>query len=228
MTLSPHDPACPDGINPSATVTLGDQGRLTPGQIHEIPARQGRAVRLAAGRTLRIINHHGQQVGDLWAFRDGDTTEFLSMEHMRPTLGRLSPRCGDALITNRRRPLLTFVEDSSPGVHDTLIAACDLRRYETLGHRGYHDNCTDNLRMAMAAIGERLPEVPCPFNLWMNTQPRPDGGIDWLPPVSRPGDVLRLRAQADTIVVLSCCPMDLSPINGTAMRPTSLQMLVEA
>ncbi len=228
MAPSPHDPARPAAANASATEVLAPGGRLVPGQVYEVPARQGRAFRLEAGRVVRIVNHHGQQVGDFWAFRNGHTDEFLSMEHMRPSLAHLTPRPGDALITNRRRALLELIEDSSPGVHDTLIAACDQRRYETLGHPDPHDNCTDNLRMAMAAIGEPLPEVPCPFNLWMNTPPRADGGIDWLAPVSRPGDFVRLRAVADAILVLSCCPMDLSPINGEAKSPTSLQVMVEA
>ena len=46
------------------------------------------------------------------------------MEHC--ALPRRSSPAGDALVTNRRRPILTLVEDTSPGLHDTLIAACDL------------------------------------------------------------------------------------------------------
>jgi uncharacterized protein YcgI (DUF1989 family) len=28
-------------------------------------------------------------------------------------------------VTNRRRPILTLVEDTSGGAHDTLMAPCD-------------------------------------------------------------------------------------------------------
>ena len=38
-------------------------------------------------------------------------------------------RTGDSLLTNKRRPILTVVEDTC-GVHDTLAAACDLYRYQ--------------------------------------------------------------------------------------------------
>ena len=110
------------------------------------------------------------------------------MEHTRPASRRLTPRPGDPLVTNRRRPILTLAADSSPGVHDTLIAACDIHRYRQLGYAGLHDNCTDNLRMAMLAIGRRAAEIPCPFNIWMNTPPLPDGSIAYLAPVSAPGD----------------------------------------
>ena len=43
-------------------------------------------------------------------------------------------------------------------MHDTLIAACDLYRYKNLGVEGYHDNCADNMRLALKAIGLRAIE----------------------------------------------------------------------
>ncbi|WP_395543624.1 DUF1989 domain-containing protein [Neotabrizicola sp. sgz301269] len=217
----------PDGRNASATEVLGKSGRSDPGTILEIPARQGRAVRVSKGQHLRVINTHGSQVGDFWAFSEADPGEHLSMEHMRPDLRKLTPQPGDAMVTNRRRAILTLLEDTSPGVHDTLIASCDIHRYHKLGHQGYHDNCTDNLRMALSAIGILLPEIPCPLNLWMNTPPRESGDILWLPPVSRPGDQVTFRAEMDLIAVISACPMDLLPINGedSIIRSLSVSIL---
>ena len=48
------------------------------------------------------------------------------------------------MVTNKRRPILTVVADTC-GVHDTLMSACDLYRYQGLGVQEYHDSCTDNL-----------------------------------------------------------------------------------
>ena len=42
-----------------------------------IPARAGKAVPLAAGQRLRVINTHGQQVVDTWAFVADDLAECL-------------------------------------------------------------------------------------------------------------------------------------------------------
>lgn len=50
------------------------------------------------------------------------------MEHTRPSIRRLVPCVGDSLLTNQRRPILTVLEDTC-GVHDTLMAACDVYRY---------------------------------------------------------------------------------------------------
>ncbi|RBI83326.1 aminomethyltransferase [Rhodosalinus halophilus] len=185
-----------------------------------IPARKGRAVRLSAGQAIEIVNTHGTQVVDTWAFNAEDLTEFLSNEHMRATLGRLWPAEGDALITNRRRPILVMERDTSPGRHDTLIAACDDYRYGLLGCTEYHDNCTDNLFAAMRSIGLRIDDCPSPLNLWMNIPVAPDGSTGWGEPLSRPGDIVVLRAQMDCVVAMSACPQDILPINGAARAPT--------
>ncbi len=186
----------------------------------EIPARRGKAAHLRQGETVRIINTTGQQVVDAWAFNAADLSEFMSMEHTRPAIGQIIPAIGDTLLTNRRRPILTVVEDTSGGVHDTLFAACDRWRYELLGCAEYHDNCTDNLAAALAELGLASPHTPAPFNLFMNI-PVVDGNrVEVRPPVSTPGSSVSLRAEIDCVVAFSACPQDLLPVNGLAMRPT--------
>jgi uncharacterized protein YcgI (DUF1989 family) len=98
-----------------------------------IPARRGKAVLLKHGQHIKVINTHGQQVVDTWAFNSADLSECMSMEHTRTSLSRIMAHVGDSLVTNQRRPILTLVEDTSPGVHDTLIAACDRYLYALLG-----------------------------------------------------------------------------------------------
>jgi uncharacterized protein YcgI (DUF1989 family) len=184
--------------------------------LHQVPARKGRATRLAKGQSIKIINTHGHQVVDTWAFADPDMTEFLSMEHMRAKIERIFPKPGEALFSNRRRPIVTLIEDTSPGIHDTLMAACDIHRYIGLGCTEYHDNCQDNLMSGMAGIGLTPPEVPSPLNLWMNIPVNLDGGIEWLEPVSKPGDYVVLRAEMNCIIAMSACPQDIICINAGA------------
>jgi uncharacterized protein YcgI (DUF1989 family) len=186
----------------------------------EIAARKGKAVQVRRGQRVRVVNTKGQQVVDTWAFNAADMREFMSMEHSRVAIGRIIPSIGDALVTNRRRPVLTLVEDTSGGVHDTLFAACDRWRYELLGCSEYHDNCTDNLWAALKALGLEPPETPAPLNLFMNIPVTDGNRVDIRPPVSTPGSYVSLRAEMDCIVVFSACPQDLLPINGTAMQPT--------
>ena len=189
-------------------------------ELHTIPARRGRAARLSKGQSIKIVNTHGQQVVDTWAFSTEDLREFMSMEHLRATLTRIFPHAGDFLVTNRRRPILYFAEDTSPGIHDTLLAACDDYRYGLLDCTQYHDNCTDNLFAAMRNIGLSPPECPSPLNMWMNIPVVAGGNTEWGVPASKPGDYVVLRAEMDCVVAMSCCPQDILPVNGAACEPT--------
>jgi uncharacterized protein YcgI (DUF1989 family) len=83
--------------------------------VHLIPARSGVADRVRKGQVLTVINTHGSQVVDTWAFCAGDMAEFMSMEHSRGAMLRVNPRPGDTLRSNRRRPILTVVQDTSGG-----------------------------------------------------------------------------------------------------------------
>ena len=185
-----------------------------------IPARRGKAAFVAEGQHVRVVNTHGQQVVDTWAFRRDDLAEFMSMEHSRTAIGRTMPALGQSMVTNRRRPILTLAEDTSGGIHDTLLAACDRYRYELLGCTEYHDNCTDNLAAALAELGLTPPETPSPWNLFMNIPVGAEGSLSFEPPVSSPGDYVLLRAELDCVVAFSACPQDMVPINGAECIPT--------
>jgi len=196
------------------------------GELVTIPARRGRAARLRKGQSIQIINTHGSQVVDTWCFSAEDFSEFMSNEHSRPTLGSIFPVVGKPIYSNRRRPILHFAEDTSPGRHDTIVAACDDYRYGLLGCTEYHDNCTDNLHAALRAIGLRSPETPSPLNLWMNIPVAADGATSWGEPLSKPGDYVVLRAEMDVVVAMSACPQDLLPINGRGMKPVEAHFRV--
>lgn len=195
-------------------------------EMLKIPARRGRAVRVREGQSVTVVNTHGSQVVDTWAFNAADLGEWMSMEHSRAYFLKLRPAVEDTLVTNQRRPILTLVEDTSGGAHDTLMAACDDPRYRLLGCTEYHDNCTDNLTAALAELGLEKPATPSPLNLFMNIPWTADGRLSWEEPVSRPGSYVTLRAEMDAVVAFSACPQDILPINGRAGQPTEAHFRV--
>ena len=156
--------------------------------METIPARRGKAAYVKQGQSIRIVNTHGSQVVDTWAFTAGMLTEFMSMEHTRATLTKLIPRPGDGLYTNRRRKILTMTEDTSLGAHDTLMAACDSERYILLGVKEYHDNCTDNLFAAMQGARAHAAGMPEPAQSLHEHPVDADGRLSFDPPTSKPGD----------------------------------------
>ena len=205
---------------------VAPDGRAVSGQDYTIPARGGVAVHLRRGDTISIVNPSGHQVCDFWAFAATDVTEYLSMAHLHTSISSIFPKVGDTLVTNLRCGLLTIIEDTSDGVHDTVIASCDPARYRQLGCAGYHDNRADNLFFAMEAIGLTPPIVPAPFNIWMNVPVAANGGTHFAAPTSKAGDRITLRAEADAIVVMSACPQDMTPVNGEGTVPDILTFRV--
>lgn len=199
----------------------------TMGRKHprRIPARQGIAVEMATGQTATVLNTHGKQVVDTWAFNANDMNEVMSMEHSRTAMLKIAPQIGDTFVTNRRRAILTLVADTTPGIHDTLIAACDTYRYSDLGADADHANCTNNLHAALAAIGRKATEVPSPLNLFMNVPVGADGSLQFRPPTSEPGQYVKFRAEMDLIIVFSACPQDVTSVNG--MQPTDAHFLID-
>jgi uncharacterized protein len=197
-----------------------------PDNLITIPARHGKAAFADKGQTIKVINTHGEQVVDTWAFNRADMTEFMSMEHSRAGIKRMIPQVGDSMLTNHRRPILTLLEDTSGGIHDTLMAACDIFRYQGFGITDYHDNCTDNLAAGLQELGLIPPETPSPFNLFMNIPWTAGGTLSFDPPVSTPGCYLLLRAEMDLVVAFSACPQDMLPINGRAGKPTEAHFVI--
>jgi uncharacterized protein YcgI (DUF1989 family) len=189
-----------------------------------IAARTGRALRMARGETVRVINLHGSQVVDTWAFCADDPSEFMSMEHSRTYWLRANPVVGDTLLTNLRCPIATLVADTSPCVHDTLIAACDKARYMQLSGDTGHENCADNLTSSLAQMGICLPGIPAPLNLFMNVAILDGGRLEFRAPVCKPGDYVDLRAERDLVMVFSACPQDILPVN--ALHPRDVAIMV--
>ncbi|KAL8702981.1 MAG: hypothetical protein Q9201_003842 [Fulgogasparrea decipioides] len=203
---------------------------LETGTTGVIEARRGRGITVKKSQSLKIINTHGKQVIDFFAFAlDADlnplppsTVNFLSMQHTRAGNMRLSPTSGSKLFTNLRKTMFTMEKDTSPGIHDTLVPACDPERYRQLGVKGYHASCAENLHIALEEAGYLFPKdlTPAPLNLWMNVPVQDEGALAFVEPVSREGDYVILKAEENCLVVCSACPQDITPVNGYSQKPS--------
>ncbi len=187
-----------------------------------LPAGTGTAIPLPRGHSIDIINTDGSQVVDFWAFVKADPSEHLSMPHCRSCLEKLHFTKGDALYSSHRRKILEITEDTSPGIHDSLLSACDDERYRLLGVKGYHASCAGNLRKALEESGIRIASLPAPWNLFENVSTE-GGKLEIKPPLSKKGDYVTLKALDDLILVISACPMDVVPTNGSDCRPMDIQ-----
>jgi uncharacterized protein len=179
----------------------------------KVPAQKGRAVKVSAGSLIAVIDVEGQQIGDMFAYAVDSPAEYLSAAHTRATCRRLFPKSGESFVTNRRRPILTMIEDTSPGCHDMLFAACDPPLYQRFGVQGWHPSCAENFAHAVKEFGHEFSFVPDPVDLFQNS-PLEDGELMLYTAKSGPGDRVVFRAEMDLIFVLAACSSDVSPANG--------------
>jgi uncharacterized protein len=180
-----------------------------------IAPQTGQSISVERGDIIRIIDPQGQQVADLWAFVTDNRSalDWLSTSQTRDINERLFPRVGEHFYSTRGVPLLTLVEDASPGPHDMLFPACNRWLYERAGLPD-HPSCQDNLVKAFEAVGIVLPAVPDPVDFFQNSLPSPDGRLDVIASINPPGGSVALRAERDLLLVVTACSVDFHPTNG--------------
>jgi uncharacterized protein YcgI (DUF1989 family) len=195
-----------------------------------VPASEGRAVRLARGKRLRLATPRGNQAADFFAFNAENVGEWLSCPHSWVTTFCIKPRQGDVFLSRFRRPMLRLVEDGAGGIHDMMIAACDQFRYEFFGHKGPHASCSDNLQHAMRREGYEISVIPQPINFFTHTEIHTDGRLSAPGGNIPPGAFVVVEALMDLICVVSSCPYDLAnATKGWKVNPGAkvTELLVE-
>ena len=201
------------GIGESMTVVT---------RIHLEP-QTGARSRSRAASCCEIIDPRGEQVSDLVSFARADPREWLSSGRTIDYANTIYVTTGHTLYSNRSRPMWTIVEDTV-GRHDFLLTPCspDTFRilYKTTGH---HPSCFENLAQALAPFGIAPDAIPTTLNIFMNVEVAPTGELSILPPRSRAGDHIVLRAEMDLIVGVTACSAELSN-NGT-FKPIDVELL---
>jgi uncharacterized protein YcgI (DUF1989 family) len=192
----------------------------------EVPAREGRGVRLRAGDRLDIVDVEGHQVADVVAFRADDPSEYLSPAHTVSGRGSVELGAGAELFSNRRRPLLT-IERDDVGRHDLRFPCCDQERYARDFGLPDHPHCFGNLSHALDLLQERFDlRGEMVWNVFMHTRVADDGALVIERPAQGPGATVTVRAHDDLVVLVSACPQDLNPTND--FSPSSLLLRVHA
>jgi uncharacterized protein len=187
-----------------------------------IDPQTGTAFELARGEVLRVIDPEGEQVADLVAFVRDDRREWLSSGRTLDYNGTIYLTAGHVLYSNRSTPLFSIVRDTV-GRHDFLYTPCSPGTFTILyNHKGHHPSCFDNLVASLQPWGVEPDSIPTTFNIFMNAEVSPSGVLSVLPPLSRAGDCLELRAEADLIVGLTACSAELS--NNYRFKPIDYEI----
>lgn len=193
-----------------------------------VPAGQARAIRVASGEVMQVVDVEGQQVADLMAWLPGQPEEALSPAHTISCLARLVPREGEELVSNHRRPLLRIRRDTV-GRHDLVVPCCDLERYQRDYGLDDHPSCLASIRAGLRDAGEDwTPRGELAWNVFMHNRVAPDGSVVTEEPRHGAGDHVELEVLEDLGLVVSSCPQDLTPCNGWRITPVALRVFAPA
>lgn len=189
----------------------------------EIAPRSGTAFTICAGQVLRVIDPRGVQVSDMLAFAADDIREVISAGRTFDYEETIRLTTGNTLWSNRSNPLLEIIEDTV-GRHDFLLTPCSEATFRHFyPSEPVHRGCFGNLAEALAPFGVEPDAIPVAFNIFMNVPVDGETGkLEVLPPVSRAGDYIRLRAARDLIVGLTACSAGAS--NGGSFKPIHYQI----
>ncbi len=191
--------------------------------VHEILPRSGTAFRLSAGQVLKVSDPRGVQVADLLAYAADDVREVISAGRTFDYEETIRLTAGHKLWSNRSRVMLEIVEDTA-GTHDFLLTPCSEATFRHFyPDLPVHRGCFGNLAAALAPYGIEPDAIPTAFNVFMNVPvDGATGRLEVLPPTTRAGDFIRLRAEIDLIIGLTACSAPAS--NGGSFKPIHYQI----
>ncbi|AQA20571.1 hypothetical protein BTZ20_2662 [Rhodococcus sp. MTM3W5.2] len=209
------------------TSTL-DNLALVPGAVvldETVGARGPWSAIVRAGDVLTIVDLHGNQAVDSLFYAADDHAVRYSAAATVAAQRNLFLTTGSVLRADDSSALMTIVADEV-GNHDTVGGACS-QESNTLryGHHTKHQHaCVENFLAEGAKWGLGKRDLVSNINFFMNVPVDADGTLGIVDGLSAPGKRLALRAEVDTLVLVSNCPQINNPCNG--FDPTEVRMIV--
>jgi urea carboxylase-associated protein 1 len=201
---------------------------LVPGAVildETVGARGPWSATVRAGDVLTIVDLYGNQAVDSLFYAADDHGVRYSAAATVAAQRNLFLTTGSVLRADDGTALMTLVGDEV-GNHDTVGGACS-QESNTLryGHHTKHQHaCVENFLIEGAKWGLGKRDLVSNINFFMNVPVDADGTLGIVDGLSAPGKRLALRAEIDTLVLVSNCPQINNPCNG--FDPTAVRMIV--
>jgi uncharacterized protein YcgI (DUF1989 family) len=174
-------------------------------QTKKLDPHTGTSLLIKKNQVLHVTVIQGGQVVDLVSYSEKNSWEYLSSPRTVDYNNKIYFTNGDILYSDQSRPMWTIIDDMV-GKHCFLFAPCDQKMFElSYDVSGPHPNCLENLTASLSPFGIQSERIFIPFNIFMNAEITENGEIVIMPPLSKPGDFIILRADMDMIVGISAC-----------------------
>jgi uncharacterized protein len=183
------------------------------------------------GQFVRIVDLEGNQAVDTLFYNSQDYSDRYSAQDTIRDQQNIYLTTGTKLISSARNVLLTIVADTC-GRHDTLGGACSTesnmvryaieKRFMHACRQSFLKGAIDWSDKTGREFGKR--DLTANINFFMNVPVTPAGKLTFEDGVSDAGKYVELRAEMDTLIVISNCPQLNNPCN--AYNPTPVRVLI--
>jgi len=192
--------------------------------MNTIAPRHGIAFTLKKGQQLKVVDLEGEQVADFICYNLHDKAEYLSSGRTIDYAETIFLTKGHPFYSNRSNIMFDMIEDTV-GRHDFLLTPCSSEMFRIIyGHTNPHQGCFGNLSNALKEYGISPDNIPITFNIFMHvTVDGVTGKVSVLPPISKAGDHVILKARMDLIVGLTACSAEMS--NNYSFKPIGYQIM---
>jgi uncharacterized protein len=201
--------------------------------LMEWPLRGGEMLSrvLKRGQRLRLTDVEGGACVAALFFNSEHTLERYNMPDTLKAqhIARLTR--GDILYSDMGHVLCSVVDDSC-GWHDTITGhmtrALSVKKYGDGSYQklrnDFYRNTRDNFLTELGKYGLGKRDLGPNVNFFVKIAADADGNLSWVANHSHAGSYVELRADMNTLVVLSNTPHPLDPNPSYAPKPVSLRL----
>jgi urea carboxylase-associated protein 1 len=190
-----------------------------------VEARGPWSAVVTAGDVLTIVDLEGNQAVDCLLYSAADTGTRYSAPVTIASQQSIILTTGSVLRADSGEPLMTVAADEVGG-HDTIGGACSQESNSLRYGQHTHEQhaCVENFLIEGSKWGLGKRDLVSNINWFMNVPVDPDGALGIVDGLSAPGKRVALRAETDTLVLVSNCPQINNPCNG--FNPTPVRMII--
>ena len=222
-------------MTPAASAPLARDTVETPtgSVLFEDVVREGATWShvLKRGTALRITDSlGGANVGALFFNWENPAERYNMPDTLKAQhIARLTT--GNVLYSDMGRVLVSVIADTA-GWHDTitghLTAKASLAKYGTGTYQklrnDFFRNTRDNFLVELAKYGLGKRDLHANLNFFVKVAADAEGNLAWVPNPAPAGAAVELRAELNTLVVLSNTPHPLDPSEHYAPKPVTLEL----
>ncbi len=164
---------------------------------------------LKRGSRLRLINKQGDACAQFLCYNADRPIERLNVADTVKVQWNAYLGEGKLLLSDMGRVLMSVTRDTC-GRHDTFCGASsqwsNAKKYGVGDNYSPYPNARDRFLLGLLKYGLGKKDIPANVSFFKHVKVHEDGSMAFVPDASKAGDIVELRAEVNTLVIVANCP----------------------